>query len=189
MSYSTITVAGGGNTGSQIAFMSALHGKDTTIWGFNDESIKAAKQLIQKWSQVVQDYTHCSDQQIKDAKNHLSYTTNLRLATLHSDIMIEALPEDVATKRDFYETFSRINDNPRMDVVTSSTTLLPAMLSEAIDRPNRFLACTFTKHIWENNTVNILSHAGTDQNMPDKIAQLAQQIGMEPTIIKNEQLV
>lgn len=187
MAYNNITVAGGGTIGSQIAYMCAFHGKNTTIWGFDDKSVELAKNFTKQWAKAVQDYTHCSDDKIKNAANHLSYNTDLKAATHDADLMIEAVPEDLKIKRGFYENFSKVNDNPHMDLATNTSSMLPSMMADATDCPNRFLACMFANHIWANNTAEIMPHPGTDKDMPGKMAQFAREIGMLPIILKKEQ--
>ncbi|MBC6498243.1 hypothetical protein H7R52_01985 [Weissella confusa] len=43
MSYQKVTIVGGGTLGSQIAYVSAFHGKDVTVWGRSDSSLEKAQ--------------------------------------------------------------------------------------------------------------------------------------------------
>ncbi len=48
MNYKNITVAGSGVLGSQIAFQTAYHGFNVSVYDINDEAIERAKERITK---------------------------------------------------------------------------------------------------------------------------------------------
>ncbi|KRN79221.1 hypothetical protein IV52_GL000628 [Fructilactobacillus lindneri DSM 20690 = JCM 11027] len=61
MEFNNVTVVGGGTLGSQIAYMSAFHGKNVTIWGRNDGSLNRAKERVGRWAQAVKDDLKATD--------------------------------------------------------------------------------------------------------------------------------
>ena len=77
MEFNNVTVIGGGTLGSQIAYMSAFHGKNVTIWGRKESSLDSAKERVSRWAQAVKEDLGATEKQLNDAQDHLAYTTDL----------------------------------------------------------------------------------------------------------------
>ncbi|WP_307994920.1 3-hydroxyacyl-CoA dehydrogenase [uncultured Weissella sp.] len=186
MTYQKVTVVGGGTLGSQIAFMAAFSGKDTTIWGRSEGSLERAKARVDRWENEVKAYYDAADADIEFARNHLNYTTSLEDALAGADLVIEALPENVETKTDFYEKFDKLAD-PETVVVTNSSTMMPSQFAETTGRPEKFLGYHFANEIWKNNTAEIMSGPETDATLPETLEEFSREIKMVPIMVKKEQ--
>ena len=186
MTYQKVTVVGGGTLGSQIAFMAAFSGKDTTIWGRSEGSLERAKARVDRWENEVKAYYDAADADIEFARNHLNYTTSLEDALAGADLVIEALPENVETKTDFYEKFDKLAD-PETVVVTNSSTMMPSQFAETTGRPEKFLGYHFANEIWKNNTAEIMSGPDTDATLPETLEEFSREIKMVPIMVKKEQ--
>ena len=186
MSYQKVTIVGGGTLGSQIAYVSAFHGKDVTVWGRSDSSLEKAQARVARWEDGVRRDLQATDEQIAAAREHLTYVTDLGEALAGADLVIEALPEAPATKTEFYEKFAKLAD-PQTVVATNSSTLLPSAFAEATGRPENFLAYHFANEIWKNNTAEIMPHPGTAPELPATFEEYSREIGMVPIMVKKEQ--
>jgi 3-hydroxybutyryl-CoA dehydrogenase len=186
MTYQKVTVVGGGTLGSQIAFMAAFSGKDTTIWGRSEGSLERAKARVDRWENEVKAYYDAADADIEFARDHLNYTTSLEDALAGADLVIEALPENVETKTDFYEKFDKLAD-PETVVVTNSSTMMPSQFAETTGRPEKFLGYHFANEIWKNNTAEIMSGPETDATLPETLEEFSREIKMVPIMVKKEQ--
>ena len=62
-----ITVAGSGVLGSQIAFQSALHGYDVTIYDINGEAIEKSKKLIDTFLPRYKSDLQISSEKLEEA--------------------------------------------------------------------------------------------------------------------------
>lgn len=186
MTYQKVTVVGGGTLGSQIAFMAAFSGKDTTIWGRSEGSLERAKARVDRWENEVKAYYDASDADIESARDHLNYTTSLEDALSGADLVIEALPENAETKTDFYEKFDKLAD-PETVVVTNSSTMMPSQFAETTGRPEKFLGYHFANEIWKNNTAEIMSGPDTDATLPETLEEFSREIKMVPIMVKKEQ--
>ncbi|WP_446002095.1 3-hydroxyacyl-CoA dehydrogenase [Weissella viridescens] len=186
MTYQKVTVVGGGTLGSQIAFMAAFSGKDTTIWGRSEGSLERAKTRVNRWENEVKAYYDASDADIESARDHLNYTTSLEDALSGADLVIEALPENAETKTDFYEKFDKLAD-PKTVVVTNSSTMMPSQFAETTGRPEKFLGYHFANEIWKNNTAEIMSGPETDATLPETLEEFSREIKMVPIMVKKEQ--
>lgn len=127
-----------------------------------------------------------SKDDLVEAYNRLSFHSNLAEATEKADLVIEAIPEVVQIKLDFYQELAK--DAPEHTIfATNSSTLLPSQFAEATGRPEKFLALHFANEIWKNNTAEIMKHQTTADHVFESIISFAKTIGMVALPIKKEQ--
>lgn len=117
------------------------------------------------------------------ASNSLKFYSDLGEATKDADLVIEAVPERIEIKQNFYEKLGKVA--PEKTVFASnSSTLLPSQFAEFTGRPEKFLALHFANSIWQNNTAEVMGHPGTDRQYVEQVADFARNIGMIPFVLK-----
>lgn len=100
--------------------------------------------------------------------------------------MIEAVPEDPAIKREFYEKLSQVAPEKTV-FATNTSTLLPSQFKDVTGRPEKFLALHFANRIWVHNMAEIMGHDSTDKKVFDDLVEFAKAIDMLPIPIYKEQ--
>ncbi|MBQ0739474.1 3-hydroxyacyl-CoA dehydrogenase, partial [Aquimarina celericrescens] len=80
MNYKNITVAGSGVLGYQIAFQTAFHGFNVTVYDINDEVLEKAKGKFEIMSSAFKSDLNASQQQLEDTYQKLRYSSNLEEA-------------------------------------------------------------------------------------------------------------
>lgn len=186
MSFKNVTVAGSGVLGSQIAFQTAFKGFNVTVYDINNESIEIAKQRLTKLKEVYKQDLDATDEQVQDAYDKISFYSDLRKAVAKADLVIEAIPEIIDIKNDFYKQLSEVAPEHTV-FVSNSSTMLPSQLVGVTDRPEKFLMLHFANEIWKNNTAEVMKHAYTDMNVFDQVVSFAEDIGMVALPIYKEQ--
>ena len=186
MNYKNITIAGSGVLGSQIAFQTAYSGFNVSVYDINDEAIERAKKTIAKLKPRYQEDLGASEQELDEAYNRLSFYSDLSQAVADADLVIEAVPEVVPIKIDFYKKLGQAAPEKTV-FATNSSTLLPSQFSEATGRPEKFLALHFANEIWKNNTAEVMKHPGTDMKIFDEVMEFAKAIGMVALPLHKEQ--
>jgi len=186
MNYKNITVAGSGVLGSQIAFQTAYHGFNVSVYDINDEAIERAKERIKKLKPRYQEDLGASNQELDAAYNRLSFYSDLSQAAADADLVIEAVPEVVDIKIDFYQKLGQVAPEKTV-FATNTSTLLPSQFAEATGRPEKFLALHFANEIWKNNTAEVMMHPGTDKAVFDDLLEFAKAIGMVALPLYKEQ--
>ncbi|ESU31788.1 3-hydroxybutyryl-CoA dehydrogenase [Bacillus sp. 17376] len=186
MNYKNITVAGSGVLGSQIAFQTAYHGFNVSVYDINDEAIERAKDRITKLKPRYSEDLGASEQELDAAYNRLSFYSDLSQAVADADLVIEAVPEVVDIKTDFYRKLGQAA--PKKTVfATNTSTLLPSQFADATGRPEKFLALHFANEIWKNNTAEVMMHPGTDKEVFNDLLEFAKAIGMVALPLYKEQ--
>jgi 3-hydroxyacyl-CoA dehydrogenase len=186
MNYQNITVAGSGVLGSQIAYQSAFKGFNVTVYDINDEALKNAQDRITNLKPLYQQDLGATQEEVDAAYARLSFKSDLSEAVADADLVIEAIPEVVKIKTDFYTNLGKVAPAKTI-FATNSSTLLPSQFAEATGRPEKFLALHFANTIWKNNTAEIMKHPGTDMKVFDEVVEFARAIGMVPLPLYKEQ--
>lgn len=186
MNYKNITVAGSGVLGSQIAYQTAFHGFQVSVYDINDEALELAKERIKKLKPRYQEDLKATQEEVDAAYDRLSFHSDLAEAVKDADLVIEAVPERVEIKIDFYKKLAAVAPDKTV-FVTNSSTLLPSQFAEATGRPEKFLALHFANEIWKNNTAEIMKHPGTDMQYFDEVIEFAKAIGMVALPLYKEQ--
>ncbi|WP_244919068.1 3-hydroxyacyl-CoA dehydrogenase [Weissella viridescens] len=181
-----IVIAGGGVLGSQIAYQCGFYGKHVVVYDISEDAIKAAEKRVNSWDQDYRDDVSATEDQIKAAHANISYNSDLAEAVKDADLVIEAIPEVVDIKKDFYHRLAAVL-NPQAIIVSNSSTLLPSQFAEDTGRPDKFMALHFANHIWIENLTEMMPTKETSEATIDSVRAFAESIGMVPTLVKKEQ--
>ncbi|MGD6844950.1 3-hydroxyacyl-CoA dehydrogenase [Bacillus infantis] len=186
MNYKNVTVAGSGVLGSQIAFQTAFKGFNVSVYDINDEALDRAKDRIGKLKPRYQEDLGASEEEVNSAYERISFHSDLAAAVADADLVIEAVPEVVQIKIDFYTKLGAAAPEKTI-FATNSSTLLPSQFAEATGRPEQFLALHFANEIWTNNTAEVMGHPGTSKEVFDDVIEFAKAIGMVALPVHKEQ--
>ena len=186
MNYQNITIAGSGVLGSQIAFQTAFKGFNVSVYDINDEALERAKDRIINLKPYYKEDIGATEEDLNTAYSRISFHSDLSAAVSEADLVIEAIPEVVQIKTDFYTELGKVAPEKTI-FATNSSTLLPSQFAEATGRPKKFLALHFANEIWKNNTAEIMKHPGTDSEVFDEVIAFAKAIGMVPLPLHKEQ--
>ncbi|ASS75204.1 3-hydroxybutyryl-CoA dehydrogenase [Tumebacillus algifaecis] len=186
MSYQKIMVAGSGVLGSQIAYQTAFKGFSVTVYDINDEALERAKDRITKLKPLYQADLGTTEEEVNEAYGRISFFNDLSKAVADADLVIEAIPEIVQVKLDFYKELGNVAPDKTV-FATNSSTLLPSQFADATGRPEKFLALHFANTIWKNNTAEVMKHPSTDPKVFDAVIAFARAIGMVPLPLYKEQ--
>jgi len=182
-----LTVLGTGVLGSQIAFQAAYTGKNVVAYDLNDEILA---KLPARWEYLREHYladlADATDEKVDAAIGRIRATSDLADALADADLVIEAVPEVLETKRETWAKVAAVAPE-RTIFATNSSTLLPSQIADATGRPERFLALHFANEIWKNNTGEVMGHDGTDPEAFEAVAGFAEEIGMVAIRVRKEQ--
>lgn len=186
MNFKNITVAGSGVLGYQIAFQTAFHGFNVTVYDINDEVLEKAKVKFNQLSEAYVRDLKASPEQLKATFDRLAYNSDLSKAVIDADLVIEAVPENPIIKTDFYTQLGKVAPSKTI-FATNSSTMLPSQFAAATGRPSQFIALHFANSIWVNNTAEIMGHSGTSSEVFDEVVEFAKAIGMVALPLHKEQ--
>ncbi len=186
INFKNVTIAGSGVLGYQIAFQTAFHGFNVTVYDINDEILEKAKAKFSILSAAFNKDLNATKQQLDETFGRLYYTSDLSEAVNDADLIIESVPENPQIKMEFYQKLAKIAPEKTV-FATNSSTLLPSQFAEVTGRPEKFVALHFANEIWKHNTGEVMKHPGTSQEVFDSLLVFAKEIGMVALPILKEQ--
>lgn len=186
MKIKNVTIAGSGVLGSQIAFQSAFKGFNVSIYDINDDALeKANERLIVLKGRYVED-NYGTKEEVDNAYNRISQYTDLAKAVENADLVIEAVPELLPIKQDFYTKLSAVA-NEKTIFASNSSTMTPSQIVDFTDRPEKYLHLHFANEIWKLNIAEIMKHERTSDEVFETIIEFAKDIAMIPILLHKEQ--
>jgi len=186
MKIKNVTVFGSGVLGAQIAFHVAYHGYHVTLFDIKEELLALAKLKFEQFKQMYQQDIKAKLSDLDAAMLRVSFTTDLAGSIKDADLTIEAIPETIQVKKDFYTRLGALAPAKTI-FCTNSSTLLPSQFAAETGRPERFLALHFANYLWKNNVAEIMGHSGTDPEIFEEVVKFAKTIGMLTIPIYREQ--
>jgi len=186
MEIKNVTIAGGGTLGSQIAWQTAFHGFNVTVYDAFEKGLENSKAFHKQFAELFLSTRGASQDEIDATNSRLSYTTNLKEAVKDADLISESVPESVEIKKAFYNDLAKVAPEKTIFTTNSSTTV-PSDYAQETGRPEKFLALHFANGIWDSNVGEVMGHPKTNPEIFDRVIKFAKEIGMVPIPIHKEQ--
>ena len=101
-------------------------------------------------------------------------------------MVIEAVPELLPIKQDFYTKLSAVA-NEKTIFASNSSTMTPSQIVDFTDRPEKYLHLHFANEIWKLNIAEIMKHERTSDEVFETIIEFAKDIAMIPILLHKEQ--
>lgn len=186
MTIKNVTVAGTGVLGSQIAFQAAFKGFEVSSYDISEEALEKAKERFKVLKERYQEDKYGTKEEVDAAHNRISLYTDLAKAVANADLVIEAVPEVLQVKQDFYKKLSKVAKEKTI-FASNSSTMTPSQIVDFTDRPEKYLHLHFANEIWKLNIAEIMRHERTSPEVFDEVVQFAKDIAMVPIPLHKEQ--
>jgi 3-hydroxyacyl-CoA dehydrogenase len=186
MNIKKVAVAGTGVLGSQIAFQSAFRGFDVAAYDINDEALAQAKERYKVLMERYQADQYGTKEEVEAAYGRITLHTDLAEAVKGADLMIEAVPELIEIKKDFYTKLAKVADEKTI-FASNSSTMVPSQLVDFTGRPEKYLHLHFANEIWKLNIAEIMKHEKTAPEVFEEVIEFAKAIAMVPIPLHKEQ--
>jgi 3-hydroxybutyryl-CoA dehydrogenase len=180
MAIKRVGVLGAGLMGSGIAQVAAASGYEVTIVEVSDDLIKKGLNGIEKsLARFAEKGTITVDQ--KDAAmSRLRGTTNLE-ALADSDIVIEAIIENLQIKRD---TYAKLDALCKAETIfasnTSSLSITEMMTATSAERQRRFIGMHFFNTVPLMKLVEVVKTILTDDDVYEQAVEFGKKLGKVP---------
>jgi len=186
MNIKNVTVAGSGVLGSQIAFQTAFKGFEVSVYDINDEALEKAKERFKILMERYQADKYGTKEEVAAAYNRITLHTDLAKAVDNADLLVEAVPELIDIKRDFYTNLAKVAAGKTI-FASNSSTMIPSQLVEFTGRPEKYLHLHFANEIWKLNIAEIMKHEKTSPEVFKEVIEFAKAIAMVPIPLHKEQ--
>ena len=137
-----ISVLGAGTMGAGIAYVAAVGGMDVRLYDVDDEAIAAGTQRVQADLDGAVARNRLSAEDADRARARITTATDVRDAVTGSDLVIEAVVENMGVKRDLFATVeSAVGDDAVLATNTSALSVTEIM--SVLKRPQRGIGMHF----------------------------------------------
>lgn len=137
----TVSIIGAGTMGSGIAQIAASKGWNTIIYDINPDTLEISKTKLEKILNRLIEKGRI-DEQIKSLiQKHITYTTDLS-SIKPSNLVIEAIVEDLSIKTKLFESIDEIVDSNCI-IASNTSSLSITALANSLKDPRRFVGMHF----------------------------------------------
>ncbi|MFC1961912.1 3-hydroxyacyl-CoA dehydrogenase family protein [Chloroflexota bacterium] len=180
----TVSVFGAGLMGNGIAQVMALQGYRVFMRDVTLELAEAGLEAIRKSLAKAAEKGIIDAGKAKDAAAKITLTTDIAQAAGPADFIVEAIPERVDVKKDFYQQVDGIC-KPETIFASNTSTLGITELAAATNRPERFIGMHFFNPVPQMKLVEIVRGLVTSDETVAITEKLAVKIGKDPIVVKD----
>ncbi len=170
--------------GRGIAYTAALAGFEVTLQDISEQAIEKAREYIESLLNTSVEKGYIPSEQRVLVHRNLTYTTQIKEAVQHTDLVIEAVLEVMELK---IEIFKQINEfaPPEAISATNTSTMSPTEIGATTKRPDQFVAMHFFNPVHRMKLIEIIRGIDTSDATVEVIKSVAEKMGKE-TVEVNE---
>ena len=179
-----VVISGGGLMGAGISQMFLQYGYDTVLYSVSEMDFVKACHVIDKSQQVLVENGRLTEEESKKIKESICFTTD-KECFRDADLVIEAIPEHIEMKKEFYEEISSLVKEDA--VLTSNTSAISIDdLSAFVSHPERFCGTHFLNPPHIIPLVEITKGDSTSQETCDVLYELFTSMDKKPVRLKKD---
>ncbi len=180
-----VTVLGSGTMGHGIAQISAMAGYKVIMRDIDQQFLDRAMERI-RWSlNKLVEKGRITSSEMTSILDRISVTVDLEEAARQSDLIIEAIPEDMRLKK---ETFAKIDAvAPEDAVLASNTSTLPITeMASVTKREDKFIGIHFFNPPQLMQLVEVIPGAKTSRSTIDLAIDYVKSLKKEPILCRKD---
>jgi len=184
-SINKLTVLGSGVMGHGIAQIAAIAGYDVALRDIEKSFLDRAMDKI-KWSLAkMVEKKKLTQTDADRVFSRIIPMTDLQQALKDTDLLIEAVPEEMDLKKKVYHELNKYAESKT--VYASNTSTLPITEMAALtDRPERFVGVHFFNPPQLMQLVEVIPGGKTDQSIIDLAINFILHIGKQPVLCRKD---
>ena len=180
-----VTVLGAGNMGKQIAMQVARSGFCVYCYEQLDEVVKGAEAYADEWFAKRVEKGKMSAEQAENGKNNLTFTNDMKLACVDSDLVIEAVPDVADIKRAVFREADQYTPE-RTIYASNSSYIVSSKLCDVIKDPSKICNMHFFNPALVMKTVEVVRGPHSSDETIDTVYAFAKAIDKDPILVNKE---
>lgn len=179
-----ITVIGAGTMGNGIAHVMALNGFHVNLVDNNSGALQKAMETIDKNLDRQCEKNIITIDQKKTAQNNIHCRQEIASAVSSSDLIIEAVKEDVIIKKEVFKIADQ-HSPPHCILASNTSSISISNLAEATNRPEKVIGMHFMNPVPVMKLVEIIVGNKGSTETTQSIIDLTNKIGKTPCVVKD----
>jgi len=179
-----IAIIGAGTMGSGIGYICAQAGYETTVYDVSTKALAQAQTYHESLMKRAIEKGRLTQEAADVLCTRMVYASDLGDALRGADLVIEAIPEDIKLKKDFFQVAESL---VRPDAILgSNTSSLPITdIASAVKGRGRVIGIHFFNPAPVMRLVEIIRGLDTDPAVVEQIVEFARRLGKEPVVVSD----
>jgi len=169
--------------GNGIAHVFALAGYEVNLIDLSSDILDRAMATIRKNMERQVKKEKITPQQMEEALDRLHPTTKLEIVK-GSEIVVEAIIEDVGAKKDLFRQLDGLCD-PGTTLASNTSSISITELGAATGRPEKVIGMHFMNPVPVMELVEVVRGLETSDETFQKIMELAKELGKTPVAVND----
>ncbi|QLG61733.1 3-hydroxyacyl-CoA dehydrogenase family protein [Halorarum salinum] len=180
-----VAVVGAGTMGHGIAVAFAAGGRTVRLFDADEAALDGARSAVKNAVSTLVGHDAAEADAAESVLDAIEYEPSLPDAVADADLVVEAVPEDLAIKT---ETFRRVERAAPADAVLASNTssLSITELGDAVDDPRRLLGTHWFHPPHIVPVVEVVKGEGTADGPVRVVREALEAIGKSPVVLEKE---
>jgi 3-hydroxybutyryl-CoA dehydrogenase len=179
-----VAVIGTGTMGAQIAALTASSGRYIAIYDALPGAAEGGLARIQSDILPGIEQAGLVSDSVESTLGRLRISSSLDDAVDGVELVIEAVREEIETKRSVFRDLSRLAPNAILS--TNSSSLPSALLVDSVDNPTRLLNTHFFAPIWVRTMLELMSCGETSDNVLKSTRQFGESLGLTTAVVRGQ---
>ena len=178
-----ISIIGGGTMGGDIAQVFAQKGLDVVLRARSDEANARYQAKLTKSLDRLVDKGRMTSEERDATLGHVTFTTNLN-DVADSDLVIEAIIEDIEIKKDMFKQLDAICKKEAI-FATNTSSISITELAASVSRRDKFIGMHFFNPVPVMKLVELIRGMETSDETFKQIFDLSVNIGKDPVEVND----
>lgn len=179
----TVAVIGAGTLGAQIAAMTAGSGRTVLLYDAAPDAAAAGIGRLRWLLEPVIDEGRLA-WDLNEVLGRIIPVDSLAEAVEPAELVIEAVREDLATKRAVFAEIGNLN--PEALLATNSSSLPSSGLADVVPDPGKLVNLHFFSEFWTRSCVELMGCGQTTPETMDLLADFGRSLGLYVAVVRGE---
>ena len=179
-----VVVAGAGLMGAGISQMFPGVGIKTTLYSIKESDFVFAKEVLKNNLDFLVENRVIDANQAEAIQRSIKFTTDIQCMK-DADLIIEAIPENINIKANFYEEICRSAKEDTI-IATNTSAISIDLLSNYVTNKKRFCGTHFLNPPHIIPLVEVIKGQSTDGSVCERLVDFFRQLGKKPVLVKHD---
>ena len=180
-----VSVVGAGTMGYGIALAYATGGCEVRLYDVDDDAVERAKRNVRSGLDSLAAVGRLTETESRSVADRIGCESDFERAVAGSDLVTEAVPEDVELKR---ETFARLDEHAPAEAILATNTsgLSITEISTAVSDPSRVVGTHWFNPAHVVPGVEVIRGERTANETTDRTTALLERVGKTPIVVERD---
>ena len=187
-----VTIIGCGTMGRQIAALVATSGRQVRLWDASADMLELAIERIADETRTLPHLPRYAHHQfrieppaeINELVARITPAKSLDDAIAGADLIVEAVREDLETKRTLFAELSRKASGAILS--TNSSSIPSSQIASAVYDPGRLLNTHFFAPIWSRPMLELMSCGETRPDVMEQVQAFGNSLGLVTAVVRGD---